>query len=275
MSRFRVTFAQSGASDTIIVDANDKYEALKIAKTTVNGTIISVDMAGFDMKLFLTNFSSRQNIAPKELIMAAIQISTMTGAGIPLLTALENIVASGSGEVASVFGSVIREINAGLGFGAAIERNSQMLGREFVSMAKLGEQTGDMASAMNGLAQMLNKKSKIIEKLQKATAYPLLTLASIIVAFIVIMVVVAPKFEAIFDKFHLKLPFFTMLLLGTERFLVDFGVLLFCLLLSTFLLCLTLYRRHAEFRYKTDRILLSLPFFGKLLHFGCKTVKNI
>jgi type II secretory pathway component PulF len=135
-------------------------------------------------------------------------------------------------------------------------------------MAGLGEHTGDMSIAMRQLSLILIRKESINRRLIHAITYPTLTLFASIMAFFIIISIVVPKFQAIFEKFHLKLPLFTQLLLGFAGFCKDYGIILLLALCIAFMTVYYFYRQNENFKLKIDSLLLKIPILGSVIQLG-------
>lgn len=268
MRRYELLTIVSGHKSKQTIFANSKQEAILLSKSSGAESVIDVKDLGFDFGYYIDKATTAKKIKPKELVASVVQISTMVSAGIPLVSVFEMVTKNSNGKLQEIYSNLIDEVNNGVGLGSAIEKYTKYVGSEFVSMVKLGEQTGDLASAMDELVVILEKKSQISSQIQKAMLYPTITLISTVLAFVMIITVVVPKFEVMFSKFNLSLPFFTVLLLSTERFILEYWFLLGgCLTFFTAMI-FYLYSQHEQFAFELDRLTLQIPFFGKLLKLG-------
>jgi len=87
-------------------------------------------------------------------------------------------------------------------------------------------------------------------------AYPRNVMIAMVIAMVVMINFVIPKFQAIFDKFHADLPFLTKLLLGAEQFFSNYGGWLFFLFSLLFLTFRYFFRHSERFRYWIDFLML-------------------
>ena len=85
-------------------------------------------------------------------------------------------------------------------------------------MVRLGEQTGDLAAAIEFLAQIYENMYENRKRMVKALRYPIITLIAIVVAFVFLILLVVPKFKAIFEQLHAELPLPTRICLGLSMF---------------------------------------------------------
>lgn len=244
------------------MSAKNKYEAYRIAQNKTDMSIVSVKALLFDF----SGFRFEHKISTKELVTTAEQIAILTRVGISFIQSLKEVKnTTQNKKLQATLEAVISDINNGMSISIAVKKQRQALGDEFVSMSELGETTGDIAYAMTRIATLLGRRAKISAKLQKVTLYPLITIISSIIAFFIIMTTIVPKFEAIFYRFKIDLPFFTKVLLGFEHFFISYGaaILLFISVFISFVI--VRYKSNDESRIKIDKMLLTVPVMGGIV----------
>jgi general secretion pathway protein F len=134
----------------------------------------------------------------------------------------------------------------------------------YVSMVKAGESSGQLASVLSWLAEYQEKEQARRMQIRSALAYPTLLAIAGLLAVTLLIVLVVPKFAAMFTEFNQALPLPTIILLGTAGFIGHWGwIILVVLILGG-----TLFSRYAKTtagKLRVDGWRLRVPLFSKLL----------
>ncbi len=132
-----------------------------------------------------------------------------------------------------------------------------------VSFLKLAQDSGEMKKTIKSLSLILKKSTQIKEKIYSKLKYPLILLTVLMVSFIVIFMVVVPKFEYIFSQFDTKLPYITVLFLKIkENFLFYLFVVLFFMFFSS-LVIRYLKQNYKDIKLRLDKVaLFYIPYFS-------------
>ncbi len=88
----------------------------------------------------------------------------------------------------------------------------------YVSMVRAGESSGQLATVLNWLAEYQEKEQSRRMQIRSALAYPALLAIAGSVAIFLLIVLVVPKFAAMFTEFNQALPLPTVMLLTTASF---------------------------------------------------------
>jgi len=122
-------------------------------------------------------------------------------------------------KLAEVLAEMGDDISAGRSFSAALARHPQIFSPTYVNLIAASENGGFMADVLNQLLQMEERREKLRGTVTSAAAYPaFLSLFSVGVV-IFVLVVVFPKFGAMFASIRDELPLSTKLLMACSDFL--------------------------------------------------------
>ncbi|MCW5732018.1 MAG: type II secretion system F family protein [Alphaproteobacteria bacterium] len=192
-------------------------------------------------------------------------LARLLAAGLPLDRALVIMteVAGGARE-AMLAASVLDEIKDGHSLSTAMARQGAAFDRFAVALVQAGEAGGRLAEGLERLADHQRRARRIRESVRTALIYPAFLLAVAAISIAILLVVVIPEFEALFDEAARELPLLTRIVFGAAAAARDFG----WLLLLLFLLWLLWFRRRLatpEGRRAFDRRLLGLPLAGRLI----------
>jgi type II secretory pathway component PulF len=100
-------------------------------------------------------------------------------------------------------------------------------------------------------------------RIKAATRYPVIVVVAIVIAFIVLVTFVVPRFAVIYEGFHVKLPLPTRILITTNDLIRNDGIWI----LSGLALLAWGTRRYVRTirgRFQWDGLKLKLPVFGRI-----------
>lgn len=276
MKYYQVTMLVRGSRRNFVLKANDRADAISKTKRDYQGTLLRIKevSAPIDatIKEFFSQFSStvaNKKVQPKNLIAAIRQLAVMTNAGISVHDALNEIAnATNDQKLKTILTQASESINSGLSLSDTFKRYRYDVGGITLAMIELGEQTGNMADALSSLADILEEIQENVQKFKKAMRYPMITMGAMAIAFTILIMVVVPKFKAIFEKFNAELPLPTKILLGIEHLLSNYGLLVLGGLIFFIVLILYLYRNNEEFKYKADKLMLKTYLIKDIIFFA-------
>ncbi|BCD60274.1 MULTISPECIES: type II secretion system F family protein [unclassified Nitratiruptor] len=275
MKYYNVTLITRGKKETVLLKAENKKEALEKAKLKYGGLIIRaletsppVEERFEEFKRYL--MEQRKGKINREGLIAAIrQLAVMTNAGISLYDALMEVATqTNDAKLKQIFLDIANGINSGISFSEALKQYQNELGSLVITMATLGEKTGDMAHALFTLASILEQINENIKKFKKAVRYPIIVLSAMAIAFVIVISYVVPKFKSIFDKFHAELPLPTKILLGLEHLFNTYGLYVVGALLIGIFLIRFFYRTNKQFKYATDKFLLKVYLIKDIVFYS-------
>ncbi|WP_457560445.1 type II secretion system F family protein [Caminibacter sp.] len=273
MRYYKITFYYKGKQSDTIIKSLNKAEAIIDAKRMNKGLLVKVEEIPmpFEEKLKLLKDIFYSRILRKKLkypayIAALRQLSVLIKAGISLKDALEDIGKNTKDPlIKEVFLKAAEAIDSGKSLTDVFAEYEEYLGGISLAMVRLGEQTGDLAQAIDYLADIYENMYENRRKMIKALRYPIITLIAIAVAFVFLILMVVPKFKSMFEQLHAKLPLPTRILLGIENVLSNYGALVLAILIVIVLIIIFLYKTSEKFKYYTDRILLKTPLIGNII----------
>ena len=212
-----------------------------------------------------TSMKKRQ-ILPKDISVFTRQLSTMMGAGVPLVQSFEII---GRGHENPSMQELIMAIKADVESGGTLAdtlRKHPLYFDELVcNLVAAGEQAGILEGLLDKIATYKEKTESMKAKIKKALTYPV---AVVIVAFIVtaiLLIFVVPTFEELFNGFGAELPSFTQMVIGLSEWMqANWWVVILGV-------AATVYgfgqgkKRSPKFAHTLDRLVLKAPIFGEIV----------
>lgn len=273
MKYFEVHYLFKGKRDKKIFQANNKVDALTIAKLKNPGIITKVietsAPAEEQFRIFkekLLNASMKSRVKMPDLIAALRQLSVMTNAGISIHDSIKEVAnATENANLRGIFEKVDDDLNAGSSFTESLLPFKNDLGDVTIAMVELGESTGNMGESLSKLAQIQEDIWENKQKFKKALRYPITVIVAIVVAFTILMVAVIPKFKAIFDKFNAELPMPTKILLATERIIHNYGWFILAGFILFIFVLRYMYANNPEAKDWMDKNVFKVYLVGKIV----------
>jgi general secretion pathway protein F/MSHA biogenesis protein MshG len=273
MKYYKVTFFYKGKQSDTIIKSFNKSEAIIDAKKINKGILVKVEEIPMPLeekiRLFKDIFYSRvfrKKLKYPSYISALRQLSVLLKAGISLKDALEDIGENNSDPlVKEVFLKAAEAIDSGKSLTEVFAEYEEYLGGISLAMVRLGEQTGDLAQAIEYLADIYENMYENRRKMVKALRYPIITLIAIAVAFVFLILLVVPKFKAMFEQLHAQLPLPTRILLGIEYVLSNYGLMVLSVIIAIVIILIYLYKANIRFKYLADKIMLKTYLIGGII----------
>jgi type IV pilus assembly protein PilC len=198
----------------------------------------------------------------EDLLVLSRQLATMLEAGVTMLRSLDVITSQiQSKELHTAVTRIHDDIEQGSSLSAALAKHPKIFNQFWVSLAEVGEASGTMPMVLNKLAQHVEQEVAFKSAIISAMVYPLILFVVCIGAVVFFALVVAPKFEDIFNSMHAELPPMTKGLLAVFAFIKHDIFLIFGAAAGIFFL-LKFYFSTPMGELQYEKIVYSLPIAG-------------
>lgn len=221
--------------------------------------------------LQLTAGASRVTVMPggrlatTDLSLATRQLASLLGAGLPLEQALSVLVEQAERKlVRERFAAVRAEVVGGQTLAGALGRFPGDFPEIYRAMVDAGEQSGGLARVMERLADHLESRTALAQKVGLAFIYPIVVTAVASLVIVVLLTYVVPQVTEVFRQSGQTLPGLTIGLIAVSDFVRARGLWLLAGL-GTGGVVLRLALRAPTLRLAWHRRQLSLPVIGRLL----------
>jgi len=226
--------------------------------------------------LDLTDWFNRfKKVRLEDLVVFSQQLSTLYKAGLPLLSGLVNLKEQTENKkFQRVLAEVCADIEAGNPLFASLAKHPTVFSIIYVNMIRAGETSGRLGESLDRFVTLADREIQTRQRLKEATRYPKIVIFSVVIAFIILLTVVIPRFAATFAQFNMPLPLPTRMMIGINKIFQTYWylVLLGVLTISIFL---KRYLRTDRGRYLWDKIKTRIPVLGPLfLKIGLSRFSN-
>ena len=219
----------------------------------------SGDLSGISINIF------RQKVTLKDLMVFTRQMWTLQRAGVPIESSLSALREQADNEYfKKVLSMVIKDIQGGVSLSVAFSRHPDVFQPLFVNMVGAGEVSGKLDEVLLHLSEMCEFDLNTKEKIKAATRYPLITFVTLIIAFLVIVTFVIPRFMGMFATYGAQLPLPSRILLGIND-AVRHHWLMLMLALATLVTLVRYYINTPSGRFYWDWMKIKIPIFGTLV----------
>ena len=218
---------------------------------------------GLNQDLKIPGLGNRTKL--KDLAVFARQFATMTASGMSLLRSLAILEEQTSAPtLKKAVGEISSDVASGGSLSASMAKHDRVFPRLMVAMIRAGEAGGMIDSALQQIAESLEKDTALRGKIKSALTYPAIVLAFTFVLIAAVLVFIVPVFENMFKNLGGELPGITQFLVDASHNMWWIGPLFLTVTITTSVLYKRRLRESEEFRLKADQTKLRLPVFGAL-----------
>ncbi|MFW2356985.1 type II secretion system inner membrane protein GspF [Hydrogenophaga sp.] len=192
------------------------------------------------------------------------QMAGLVAAGLPLERALSALTDEAEDkQQRNLMASLRSEVNAGAPFAQALAQHPREFTPIYTSVIAAGEQSGQLGTVLERLADDLEAREALKNKLVAASLYPaIVTLVAIVIVVFLVSYVV-PQVASVFAGSKRALPLLTVMMLGLSDVVRNHGWLML-LALAAGSGALVVARRNEALRLRMDAAWLRLPLVGRL-----------
>ncbi|MEM7790967.1 MAG: type II secretion system F family protein [Verrucomicrobiota bacterium] len=163
-------------------------------------------------------------INTEDLTTFTRQLAILLQAKLPLLRSLEVMIRQEPNpRFKAVLEQIADQVKSGNSFSDGLAQHPKIFDRLYINMVKAGEAGGVLDLVLSRLAGFMEKALRTKKKVKSAMVYPIVVVGVAVSIVVLLMVVVVPKFQTIFDDMlgGAALPAPTQLVIGISNFLRD------------------------------------------------------
>jgi general secretion pathway protein F len=199
------------------------------------------------------------------LAMTTRQLATLTLSGMPLDQALSAVAEQADDSRAAKLAAQLREqVASGESLPSALARYPRAFSPLYRGLVGAGAETGRLAEVLARLADYLEAREALRQKVILALIYPAVVTVIAFGVIAVLLVYVVPQVVSVYQQSRQTLPWLTQALIASSGFFRATGLLwlgAIVVALAAFAVAL----RRASFRARWHAFLLRLPVVGRLL----------
>ena len=205
-----------------------------------------------------------KRVRPGEISVVTRQLSTLLGAGITLVSALEALITQVANPLLKKIMAQIKEsVNEGNSLAFSLSQHPKIFSQIYVNMVRAGEASGSLDLVLDRLAEYSEHQQALRGRVKAALAYPVFMFFIGTLVLIFLVTVVVPQITKVFSDMHQTLPLPTLILINVSEFLKSFWWLLLAGLVVAVIL-LKQFRKTPRGSYIWDEIKIRIPIFGSI-----------
>ena len=209
---------------------------------------------------------SRSGITRQDVINFAFQMEQLTRAGVPILDGLADLRDSTTQmRFKDILAAVVDEIQGGKNLSQALAMHSTVFDGVFISLVRVGEESGRLPDVLHDLAETLKWQDELISHTKKVMIYPALVGTVVLGVVVFLMIYLVPQLVPFIKEMGGDIPWYTLALIATSDFIVEFWYLVFSLPVVIVIVIKTLVKRDPKIRLLVDAYKLRVWLMGPLL----------
>ncbi len=192
------------------------------------------------------------------------ELSSLVGAGLPLVNALEIVIQSPEmGEARAVIAGVRDRIKEGSSMADALASVTDRITAFEQALIESGEQSGQLDTSLDRVAAFLEDQKRLREKVSAALIYPAFVFGLAVIIAIGMIVVLLPYAVKQLVEARIDLPAITRFALALSGFVTSWGLVLAGILVLLIVYLKQRARKDAVIRRRIDRRMFRLPVLGR------------
>ena len=264
MARFAYrAWDQAGHLETGVLDADSAR--LAAASLQARGFLVSALTEQEVLESAAQQVGRYLRVSRRDLVLFTRQLATMISAGLPIVGALQVLEdQSASRRLRGIIKTVRLGIERGGSLSGEIERHPAAFFPFYVNTVRAGEVSGVLDTALNYLADFLERELDLVQKVRTAATYPLIVLGFTMMVAVAAVAFILPMFVRVFASFRIALPAVTVVMLRASQILRG-GWWLILAALGAAAIGGALARRTERGQYLMDAFFLRAPILGPIV----------
>lgn len=259
-------YTEKGKSSSGMIDAVSIREAkLKLRSQGLFVSTIAEEAHGLVHPLRdITLKGILGRVRMEDLAVTTRQLSTLVGASIPLVDALNALYEqTDSPPMKKTIAQVRDSVNEGLSFADALAQHKRVYPDLYVNMVRSGEVSGALDVVLLRLAEFLEGQHRLRSRVTAALLYPAVLLFISIMVLMYLLTAVVPKVVGMFESMNQVLPVPTRVLIAVSTFL-SATWWIFVVAAVVIAVLVSRWRKTEKGSLKFDQFRTGFPIYGSV-----------
>lgn len=213
-----------------------------------------------------SRFMAGRRIPRQDLINFCFHLEQLASAGVPVIEGLVDLRESvDNPRFREVVSGLVEAIQGGRSLSQALGEFPEVFGKVFVSLVRVGEQTGKLSEVLQSLTESLKWEDELAEQTKKLLLYPIFVGTIVLGVTGFLMIYIVPQIVGFLRNMGQSLPWYTQLLILVSDSIRGYW---WAYLAAPFLAWqgLHFYRRVSPaFAFRVDEYKLAAPLVGPIL----------
>ena len=227
---------------------------------------IEESAAGLSLEGFLPDISLFGGISKKDVIVFSRQLATLYQSGVPFGKSIDSLMEfSRNKAFKGVLAEIKKDVEGGQTLSNSLAKYPKVFSEIYVNMVAVGETTGLLYDILMRMATILEKQEALKTKVKSATFYPKIVISAIIIAVVILVGFVIPKFAMLYKSFNVPLPLETRILVAISNYFTAYWYI-FLIAAVALVLGVKFYLNTNSGRLWWDKNKLKIPIFGSIFY---------
>jgi general secretion pathway protein F len=216
---------QNGAAQRGVIDA----DSARGARTDLrNQGLLPISVDIIESQVDRTGATKHRAFADRlstmELALLTRQLASLLEASLPLEQALSALLEQAERTyVRDLIASIRSEVMAGASLSDALARHPRDFSDIYRALVSSGEQIGKLARVLSRLADYIERRNALVQKVRLAFTYPAIVTVVAFLIVIFLLTYVVPQIVSVFANTKQKLPLLTTVMLAISDFVRHYG----------------------------------------------------
>jgi len=264
MAAFRFAAADaSGKEQSGVLEADSARAARPLLRQ--RGLIpLTVEPVVSEIQRRALTLSLGRRLSQTELAVITRQLASLLGAALPVADALTVMVEQSEKQSLRELMAAIRtDVLGGSSLSKALARHPRQFPDIYRALIAAGEESGKLGSVLASLADYIEERAKLQQKITLAFVYPIIVTVVALAVVIGLLTYVVPQVVQVFAQTKQALPLLTRAMIATSDFVRGYGwMVAAAVAVAFFVVSRTLRVPAARLRWHTR--MLTLPVVGIL-----------
>lgn len=205
-------------------------------------------------------------VTRQDLINFCFDLEQMIRSGISIIDGLRDMRDSiDSPRFRDVLSAMTEDMESGKVLSQCMASHPEVFDNVFVSLVRVGEQTGQLPEIFKNLADNLKWLDELISQTRRLLILPLVTLVVVLAVLVALLIFLVPQIAALFKSMGLALPTQTKVLIAVSGFMTQYWYVVFGVPVVMFVALMLVVQRNSRAAYMWDYAKLRLPLVGSTL----------
>lgn len=163
---------------------------------------------------------SRVRLSAEDKIALMSNLTTMLGAGIPILEVVESLLQEAKGNQNKILKAIQQDITDGKHMSVSFAKFPYVFNSVTINLVKAAEEAGTLETTLNDLKITIEKEQEFSDKVKSAMMYPVFVMIVFFAVLIGMLVYVVPKISDVFLRLNVTLPTATKVMITASQFIL-------------------------------------------------------
>ncbi len=264
MTAFRFSAADSQGKDQVgVIEADSARLARQLLRN--QGLVpLAVEAVESETMRRGPGAARGRRLSQTELAVLTRQFASLLAAALPIADALTVLVEQSEQQsMREMMASIRGEVRGGMSLSNALARHPRQFPAMYRALIAAGEESGKLGSVLGSLADFIEERARLQQKITLAFVYPIILTAVSLLVVVFLLTYVIPQVVQVFAQTRQQLPLITQVMLALSAFLRNYGWVLLAAGGTAFWFIRRALRVDAV-RLQWHRRVLRLPIVGPL-----------